>query len=64
MEGRGGFAVGTGYGNSVFQSASGSASISARGNNGNFHFVRFDDFRVVGLHGGGKSRQRARPVGN
>src|SRR5258708_31533874 len=50
--GRGGFAVGTGYGNSVFQAHQLGEHLRAW-NNGNFHFVRFNDFRVVGLHGGG-----------
>src|SRR6266853_310860 len=59
--GRGGFAVGTGYGNSVFQAHQLGEHLRAR-NNGNFHFVRFDDFRVVGLHGGG-SHDNVRAVG-
>src|SRR6266478_3722773 len=59
--GRSGLAVSTRYGNSVFQAHQLGEHLRARDDR-NFHLVRFDDFRVIGLHGGG-SYDYVRAVG-
>src|SRR6266481_6953851 len=50
-----------GHGDSVFQAHQLGKHLGAR-NHGNFHFVRFDDFGVVRLHGRG-SHHHVRAVG-
>ena len=49
---RGGLAVGSGNGDAVFQAHQFREHLCARDHR-NLPVVRFDDFRIVGLHGGG-----------
>src|SRR6266849_109752 len=55
------FAMSAGHGDSVFQAHQLRKHFRAR-NHGNFHLVRFDDFWVIRLHGGG-SHDTLRAIG-